>query len=152
MAMNNQQQHSTKITMTITSTMTIIWLLSTIILSIKLQSIDAAAIIGQQQQQSSASSEKFQSDQSDIIDQMARLTSPSNTSPFATSLRSNMDSMVNNELDVDGTNHIILNRLFNMLERKKLPPNWMIHQALLSGQHKRQIRYQQCYFNPISCF
>lgn len=71
--------------------MTIIWLLSTIILSIKLQSIDAAAIIGQQQQQqSSASSEKFQSDQSDIIDQMARLTSPSNTSPFATSLRSNM--------------------------------------------------------------
>lgn len=60
--------------------------------------------------------------------------------------------MVNNELDVDGNNHIILNRLFNMLERKKLPPNWMIHQALLSGQHKRQIRYQQCYFNPISCF
>lgn len=24
--------------------------------------------------------------------------------------------------------------------------------SMLSGQQKRQIRYQQCYFNPISCF
>lgn len=44
-------------------------------------------------------------------------------------------------------------KLMSLLEpRKKLPANWILRQALLSGQHKRQIRYQQCYFNPISCF
>ena len=30
---------------------------------------------------------------------------------------------------------------------------WWIRQAIMQDrQHKRQIRYQQCYFNPISCF
>ena len=91
--MYTQQRYLKSSPISMISTMTIIWLLFTIIIISSLQTIHTAAINNgggggsQSSMMSTGSSEKFQSD-SDIIDQMAKL-SP-NTSPFATSIRSNM--------------------------------------------------------------
>ncbi|KAI7697466.1 hypothetical protein SSS_10083 [Sarcoptes scabiei] len=90
-------------------------------------------------------SEKSSQTDQDIIENMAKLT----YSPFTSSIRSDMDR--SNDIDTI-ENRYLLNKLFSMLERKKLPQNFLSNQAYLTGQQKRQIRYQQCYFNPISCF
>ena len=62
------------------------------------------------------------------------------------------DTSENNDIAETADGRALYNKILTMIERKKMPTNWLIHQALMSGQHKRQIRYQQCYFNPISCF
>lgn len=65
---------------------------------------------------------------------------------------SNYNPYVSNQLDDYGLDQLQLQLLAQYAQNNAIGGNGGWDQLYRAPEMKRQIRYRQCYFNPISCF